>query len=122
MVTEHDIAALCLGIYPGQPPIEWDEVELPDDGIAFGLKSFDTVTAVIFRGSVTLADWLRDGETVADPLEQHPRCFRGRFHWCPRISHLRAIDRDRRNRRSGYRECELRSRVRRRQQYAFLCP
>jgi len=50
MVTEHDIAALCLGIYPGQPPIEWDEVELPDDGIAFGLKNFDTVTAVIFSG------------------------------------------------------------------------
>jgi hypothetical protein len=83
MVTEHDIAALCLGIYPGQPPIEWDEVELPDDGIAFGLESFDTVTAVIFRGSVTLADWLRDGETAADPLEHgglgpvHPGFFAG---------------------------------------------
>ena len=83
MVTEHDIATLCLGIYPEQPPIEWDEVELPDDGIAFGVKNFDTVTAVIFRGSVTLADWLRDGEAVADPLEHgglgpvHPGFFAG---------------------------------------------
>ena len=29
MITEHDIAALCLAIYPGQPPVEWDLLELP---------------------------------------------------------------------------------------------
>jgi hypothetical protein len=83
MITEHDIAALCLAVYPGQPLIQWDELELPADGVAFGLKHFDTVTAVIFRGSVTLGDWLRDIEAVADPLEHdglgpvHPGFFAG---------------------------------------------
>src|SRR5262245_24762024 len=26
MVTEQDIAALCLAIYPGQPPVQWDHL------------------------------------------------------------------------------------------------
>ena len=83
MITEHDIAALCLAIYPGQPPVEWDLLELPADGIAFGRKDFGTAAAVIFRGSVTLDDWLRDGEATADPFEHeglgpvHPGFFAG---------------------------------------------
>ena len=46
MVTEKDIAEWCLSIYPGQPPRQWDHLELPDDGIAFGIKDFGTATAL----------------------------------------------------------------------------
>ena len=38
MITEHDIAEPCLAIYPGQPQVEWDGLELPPSGVAFGLK------------------------------------------------------------------------------------
>jgi hypothetical protein len=69
MTTEHDVAELCLAIYQEPQTVEWDELELPLDGVAFGIKNLDQSVALIFRGSVTLPDWLRDGEAVADPLE-----------------------------------------------------
>jgi len=70
MITDHDIAALCAGIYatPGQPLVAWDQLELPPDGISFGIKDLCAATALIFRGSITIGDWLRDAETVADPF------------------------------------------------------
>ncbi len=83
MITEQDVAGLCLSIYSAQPAVQWDQLELPPDGIAFGLKDFGTVTAMIFRGSVALDDWLRDGEAIADPFEHaglgpvHPGFFNG---------------------------------------------
>jgi Lipase (class 3) len=83
MVTEQDIAKLCLAIYEEQQTIDWDQIELPPDGIAFGIKNFDAATAVVFRGSVTAIDWLRDSESIADPLEHdglgpvHPGFFQG---------------------------------------------
>jgi len=55
MVTEQDIAQLCLDIYTAQPG-QWDQLELPADGVAFGIKDFPEATALIFRGSVTLQD------------------------------------------------------------------
>jgi len=67
MVTEQDIAQLCLDIYTAQPG-QWDQLELPADGVAFGIKDFPEATALIFRGSVTLQDFLRDAEAIADPL------------------------------------------------------
>jgi hypothetical protein len=83
MITDRDIAALCADIYLAQPQVEWEQLELPADGIAFGLKEFGTATALIFRGTVTLSDWLRDSEAVADPFEHvglgpvHPGFFEG---------------------------------------------
>jgi Lipase (class 3) len=83
MTTEHDVAELCLAIYQEPQTVEWDELELPLDGVAFGIKNLDQSVALIFRGSVTLPDWLRDGEAVADPLEHeglgpvHPGFFAG---------------------------------------------
>ena len=41
MTTERDVAELCLSIYEEQQTVEWDELELPPDGIAFGIKNFD---------------------------------------------------------------------------------
>ena len=51
MTTDRDVAQLCLAIYSGAG--EWDQVELPDDGIAFGVKDLGPITALIFRGSTT---------------------------------------------------------------------
>ena len=82
MVTEQDIAQLCLDIYTAQPG-QWDQLELPADGVAFGIKDFPEATALIFRGSVTLQDFLRDAEAIADPLSHgglgpvHPGFFDG---------------------------------------------
>jgi hypothetical protein len=83
IITEHEVAALCAEIYSEQPSIEWKLRELPPEGIAFGLKDFGEVAALIFRGSVTLSDWLHDLEAIADPFEHaglgpvHPGFFDG---------------------------------------------
>lgn len=84
MVSERDVANLCRDIYPGgAPPSAWDLLEVPETGIAFGLKDFGNAVAVIFRGSTTITDWLRDAEAVADPFEHaelgpvHPGFFAG---------------------------------------------
>jgi hypothetical protein len=67
MATDRDIAQLCLAIYSGAG--QWDQIELPDDGIAFGVKDLGSVIAVIFRGTATPPDFIHDAECVADPLE-----------------------------------------------------
>jgi hypothetical protein len=81
MTTDTDIAQLCLAIYSGSGA--WDQLELPGDGIAFGLKDLGSVIALIFRGSTTLPDFIHDSEAIADPLEHdglgpvHPGFFAG---------------------------------------------
>jgi hypothetical protein len=81
MTTDTDIAQLCLAIYSGSGV--WDQLELPDDGIAFGVKDLGAVIALIFRGSTTLPDFIHDSEAIADPLEHdglgpvHPGFFAG---------------------------------------------
>lgn len=83
MITDHDIAALCADIYSSEPQAAWTERVLPDDGVAYGIKDFGTAVALVFRGSATLTDWLRDAEAVADPLDHgelgpvHPGFFDG---------------------------------------------
>jgi hypothetical protein len=83
MITDHDIAALCADIYLPEPQAEWTERVLPDDGVAYGIKDFGTAVALVFRGSVTLPDWLCDAEAIADPLDHaglgpvHPGFFNG---------------------------------------------
>jgi hypothetical protein len=83
VITDRDIADLCADIYLNPDPVDWSVLELPPDGIAFGIKDFGPALALIFRGSVTLVDWLRDAEVVADPLMHdrlgpvHPGFFEG---------------------------------------------
>src|ERR1700722_3509278 len=83
MITDHDIAELCADIYLAAPQAGWTHLEEAEDGIAYGIKDFGTAIALVFRGSVTLTDWLCDAETVADPLEHaglgpvHPGFFNG---------------------------------------------
>jgi Lipase (class 3) len=56
---------------------------VPPDGVAFGIKEYPEGIALIFRGSVTLQDWLRDAEAIADPSPHeglgpvHPGFFAG---------------------------------------------
>jgi hypothetical protein len=82
-ITDRDIANLCADIYLSPDPVSWSLLELPADGIAFGIKDFGPAVALIFRGSITLVDWLRDAETVADPFVHsglgpvHPGFFEG---------------------------------------------
>ena len=77
MISEHDIAQLCLDIYQGQPA-QWDQLEVPPDGVAFGIKEYPEGIALIFRGSATLQDWLRNAEAIADPSahQDSGRCIR----------------------------------------------
>jgi hypothetical protein len=57
------IVSLCADIYNPVALIDrtWDHFDLgADDGVCWGLKKLDGYDAVIFRGSITLQDWLRD--------------------------------------------------------------
>ena len=51
---------------------------MPPDGVAFGIKEFPEGIALIFRGSATLQDWLRNAEAIADPSAHQGlgRCIR----------------------------------------------
>jgi hypothetical protein len=51
VITDRDIAELCANIYTAQSPGEWEQLELPPDGIAFGIKDLGPATALIFRGT-----------------------------------------------------------------------
>jgi hypothetical protein len=77
--AQHRHAAdLCRAIYayPSDPPFTWDE-RLDTAGVAWGVSfggpvnSTKTVAYVVFRGSYTLLDWLRDLVGFA-PAVSHP--------------------------------------------------
>lgn len=75
MLHDLDIVRLCSAIYDPDYK-EWDELWIGDgpDGIYAGLKD----NALIFRGSVTKDDWLRDLLAYPNYLEDHPQL--GRIH------------------------------------------
>lgn len=56
------IASLCQEIYSPTALIgEWDHFDLgADDGVCWALKKQDGFDIVVFRGSITPQDWLRD--------------------------------------------------------------
>jgi hypothetical protein len=71
-------AALCRAIYayPGDPPFVWDERQ-DTTGVAWGISfggpvgNTRTIAYVVFRGSYTMLDWLRDLVGFA-PAVSHP--------------------------------------------------
>jgi hypothetical protein len=71
-ITDNDIAALCLGIYPGHSPVVWDYFDPGSDldGVCWGVKNVGDVSIVVFRGTVTL-DWLRDFQAWIEPFHRH---------------------------------------------------
>lgn len=72
MITDAEIAALCVGIYayPGQLAVAWDHFDAGQigDNICWGVKRVDGTAVVVLRGSVTRLDWLRDFQSIADPF------------------------------------------------------
>jgi hypothetical protein len=56
-----ECARLCNAIYayPGDPPEVWDARQ-DTAGVAWGIKIEGTQAFVVFRGSQTFLDWLRD--------------------------------------------------------------
>ncbi len=71
-----EIAALCNAIY-GEDRISgsdkdviWDHFDsgTDGDGVCWGIKRSEDSIAIVFRGSLTLLDWLRDLNAVANPF------------------------------------------------------
>ena len=63
MPSDAVIASLCADIYRPSALVDqtWDHFDLGiDDGVCWGLKKLDGCDVAIFRGSVTMQDWLRD--------------------------------------------------------------
>jgi lipase (class 3) len=66
MPSDADLVSLCAKIY--QSTDGWDYYDPgPDDGIVWSIKRLDGFDVVVFRGSVTLQDWLRDVQAFAVP-------------------------------------------------------
>lgn len=85
-------AESCVAIYnyPGHPLVSWDHVdEGNDDGVYWTLLRLTPLGTpvarwrLVFRGSVTRGDWLRNLMTVANPFDHselgpiHPGFFLG---------------------------------------------
>ena len=64
-----DLINYCADIYaPDVSAKEWDHLDLGlDDGVFWALKKIDDCDVVVFRGSITVRDWLRD--IIALPLK-----------------------------------------------------
>jgi len=62
MISDALCASLCQDIYSPTALIgEWDHFDLgADDGVCWALKKIDGYDIVVFRGSITAQDWLRD--------------------------------------------------------------
>lgn len=59
----------CAAIYaPTISPHDWDHLDLGlDDGVFWSLKKIDGCDVIVFRGSITPRDWIRD--IIALPIE-----------------------------------------------------
>ena len=72
MISDRDIADLCLAIYADAQTVSWAHFDDgADDGVCWGVKIIDGTDMVINRGSRTLSDWIRDAEAFADPATHH---------------------------------------------------
>jgi hypothetical protein len=62
MIADAEVASLCAAIYkPAAVVSGFDHFDAGlDDGVCWALKKVDGFDVVIFRGSVTFQDWLRD--------------------------------------------------------------
>lgn len=70
-IRDRDIARLCSAIYdhPVDDSVTWDHLDTgATDGICWGVKRIGDVDVIVFRGSVTIEDWLRDICGFADPF------------------------------------------------------
>ena len=61
MISDKDLATLCGAIYAGSADA-WDHFDPgdDDDAVCWALKKLDGYDAIVFRGSDTFKDWIRD--------------------------------------------------------------
>lgn len=69
MSTDAELAGFCGAIYqPSAPLAGFDHYDAGmDDGVCWGLKKLIGCDVLIFRGSLTLTDWLDDFRALAVP-------------------------------------------------------
>jgi hypothetical protein len=79
MITDKDIAELCVGSY-GTPAISWDfwEDGTTNDGVKYGVKIIDGIDVIILPGSEVMLDWRRDLDTFPETATNHPQL--GQLH------------------------------------------
>jgi hypothetical protein len=61
--TDTDVVALCAAIYnyADGPAVAWDHFDQgDDDGVCWGLKRLAGADVIVYRGSTTFEDWVRD--------------------------------------------------------------
>lgn len=63
------ICGICAALYSPIALLEdWDHIDMgDDDGVCWALKRLSGYDVVVFRGSITLQDWVRDLRAVAIP-------------------------------------------------------
>jgi hypothetical protein len=68
MPSDFDFARLCNGIYAyaGDVPVQWDHYSIEE--VFWAYKRLGADDVIIFRGSVTFADWLDDFDFVSNPF------------------------------------------------------
>lgn len=66
-----DLVNLCNDIYSPTVTIgQWDYLDLGiDDGVFWGLKKLPGYDVIVFRGSITLQDWINDIRAVPIPTK-----------------------------------------------------
>lgn len=75
MISDRDIADLCVGSYDAYtgPPVTWDfwEDGKTNNDVKYGVKIVSGLVVVIFPGSQSFTDWRRDLDTWSEtpPVE-----------------------------------------------------
>jgi hypothetical protein len=66
MPSDALVASLCAAIYRPMAIVELDHFDAgEDDGVCWGIKRLPGCDVVIFRGSITTLDWVRDLRALA---------------------------------------------------------
>lgn len=68
MTTDAEIVNLCAAIYDPLQNSSWDHFWPSIGGICAGIKD----NVLIFRGSITAQDWIRDLLAFPSPVKNHP--------------------------------------------------
>lgn len=87
MSYEQDAATLCYGLYryPDSPNIAWDYLDdgTNSGGVYWAMVRYNGLLWVVYRGSVTKQDWVRDFYAFDDPFVHsalgpiHPGMYQG---------------------------------------------
>jgi hypothetical protein len=72
VISDLDCARLCAQIYQPDAAKLFDVFDAgEDDGVCWGIKRTDTEDVIVFRGSKTIPDWIKDLIALATPFSHH---------------------------------------------------